>query len=116
MGQIHPEGELPFQVLSGEGFEPDEFIDIFDGGPILQGRRHGLRSFSSSLTRQVANWVNADDTPTTTYLVGNRRESGFRAVVVECARIELSDNIVLPPAAMRVLDVVTGDAVMCVRL
>ena len=42
MGQVHPEGELPFRILSAEGFEPDEFIDIFDGGPILQAHRHAL--------------------------------------------------------------------------
>ncbi|MGH8808591.1 MAG: arginine N-succinyltransferase, partial [Noviherbaspirillum sp.] len=40
MGQVHAEAELPFQILSAEGFEPDEYIDIFDGGPILQAHRN----------------------------------------------------------------------------
>jgi arginine N-succinyltransferase len=116
MGQVHPEGELPFQMLSEEGFQPDEFIDIFDGGPILQANKHALRSFSSSVRRDVANWVNADDAPKTRYLVSNAREGGFRAMIVECPRIELSENIVLPPEAMRCLDVVNGDSVLCVKL
>jgi arginine N-succinyltransferase len=116
MGQVHPEGELPFQMLSEEGFLPDEFIDIFDGGPILQANKHALRSFSSSVRRDVANWVNADDTPKTRYLVSNAREAGFRAMIAECPRIELSQNIVLPPEAMRCLDVVNGDSVLCVKL
>jgi arginine N-succinyltransferase len=116
MGQVHPEGELPFQMLSEEGFEPDEFIDIFDGGPILQAHKHALRSFSSSVRRDVANWVDAGDAPTTSYLVCNAREAGFRATIVECPRIELSENIVLPPEAMRCLDVVNGDSVLCVKL
>jgi arginine N-succinyltransferase len=116
MGQVHPEGELPFRILSAEGFEPDEFIDIFDGGPILQAHRNALRSFAGSVRRKVAYWVDADDVPKTSYLVSNAREGAFRAVVADCARVEQSDSIVLPPAAMRALDVTTGDAVSCVRL
>lgn len=116
MGQVHLEGELPFQVLSTEGFQPDEFIDIFDGGPILQAHKHALRSFSSTVKRQVAFWVNPDDVPMASYLVSNARETGFRAVTVDCARIELSDSIVLPPDAMRALDVTRGDYVMCTRM
>jgi arginine N-succinyltransferase len=116
MGQVHPEGELPFHMLSEEGFEPDEFIDIFDGGPILQAHRHGLRSFASSMQREVANPVSSGDATTATYLVSNGREQGFRTVIAECPRIELSESIVLPPEAKRCLDVVDGDAVTCVKL
>lgn len=54
MGQIHPSGELAFNLLTSEGFEADEYIDIFDGGPILQAHKHTLRTFSSSLPRRVA--------------------------------------------------------------
>lgn len=116
MGQVHPEGELPFRILSAEGFEPDEFIDIFDGGPILQAHKHALRSFSSSSRRQVAQRVAGDVAPTVSYLVGNGREAAFRAVVAECTRIELSDSIALAPDTMRALEVVAGDVVSCVRL
>lgn len=45
MGQIHPSGELAFNLLTEEGFEADDYIDIFDGGPILQAHKHALRSF-----------------------------------------------------------------------
>ncbi|HYD79743.1 MAG TPA: arginine N-succinyltransferase [Paucimonas sp.] len=116
MGQVHPEGELPFRMLSEEGFEPDEFIDIFDGGPILRAHKHALRSFSSSARREVAYMVTPDDTPKTSYLVCNAREAGFRAVIAECPRLESAESIVLSPEAMRCLDVVNGDAVLCVKL
>lgn len=121
MGQVHPEGELPFHILSEEGFEPDEFIDIFDGGPILQAHKHGLRSFSASVRREVACWTshgstNPDDMPKANYLVCNACESGFRAVVAECPYVELSDNVVLSFEAMRRLDVTSGDSVLCVKL
>jgi arginine N-succinyltransferase len=121
MGQVHPEAELPFHVLSEEGFAPDEFIDIFDGGPILRAHKHGLRSFSTAVRREVAysasrDPINSDETPKARYLVCNAQEKGFRAVITECPRVELSENIVLPPAAMRCLDVGNGDSIMCVTL
>jgi arginine N-succinyltransferase len=52
MGQIHPDGELAFDLLTEEGFEADEYIDIFDGGPILQAHKHALRSFSGAMVRR----------------------------------------------------------------
>jgi arginine N-succinyltransferase len=35
IGQVHPNFEQPFQLLSREGFEADNYIDIFDGGAVL---------------------------------------------------------------------------------
>src|SRR5476649_257511 len=53
MGQIHRSGELAFNLLTAEGFEADDYIDIFDGGPILQAHKNSLRTFSGALTRRV---------------------------------------------------------------
>ena len=35
IGQIHPDFERPFDILTREGFEADNYIDIFDGGAVL---------------------------------------------------------------------------------
>lgn len=35
IGQIHPDFERPFSILNREGFEADNYIDIFDGGAVL---------------------------------------------------------------------------------
>ncbi len=115
MGQVHAEGELPFRILSNEGFEPDEYIDIFDGGPILRAHRNALRSFSASLRRRVAGAA-AADAPRGMFLVATAREEKFRVTAVECASPELSESVHLPEAARRVLDVHDGDAVLCVKL
>ena len=115
MGQVHPEGELPYRVLSKEGFEPDDYIDIFDGGPILQAHKNTLRSFSSSMRRTVSGAA-PSDAPRCTYLVSTTSENNFRAVALECAALEQSDNIALSEEAMRSLGVASGDAVLCVKL
>lgn len=117
MGQVHPEGELPYRFLSKEGFEPDDYIDIFDGGPILQAHKNTLRSFSSSMRRTVAVALTApSDESKVTYLVSTTGDSNFRAVAIECAALEHADSVSLSEQAMRSLGVASGDAVLCVRL
>lgn len=115
MGQVHAEGELPFRILTDEGFEPDAYIDIFDGGPILQAHKNALGSFARSTMRTVAA-SGEKDAEAGTFLVATAREDRFRAIVTDCTASELSDVAVLPGEAMRLLDVVAGDSVVCVKL
>jgi len=120
MGQIHPSGQLAFDLLTEEGFEADEYIDIFDGGPILQAHKIGLRSFRGSLVRKVAN---AEQQPPARggksamvdYAVASS-ERKFRATVLSCLPAESGDAICLPLDARQALGVETGDNVICVRI
>ena len=120
MGQIHPTGQMAFDLLTEEGFEADEYIDIFDGGPILQAHKHALRSFSGSTVKKVAN---AELQPPTrggkaamvNYAVASS-ERKFRAIVLPCDPVESSDAVCLPPAAREALGVTAGDSVICVRI
>jgi arginine N-succinyltransferase len=124
MGQIHPDGELAFGLLTEEGFEADDYVDIFDGGPILQAHKNGLRSFSGSLVRRVAlapaQAGQASDKLVTdklvTYAVAACCEKNFRAITVVCPSAETSDTVSLPQDAQDALMVAPGDNVICVRM
>lgn len=48
MGQVHPRAQITFDILMREGFETDNYIDIFDGGPTLHARTSGIRSIAQS--------------------------------------------------------------------
>ncbi|TFW33787.1 arginine N-succinyltransferase [Massilia horti] len=117
MGQIHPSRQLAFSLLTEEGFEADEYIDIFDGGPILQAHRHSLRSFCGSHLRQVANSEPVPGAPETLvqYAVASN-ERNFRAVVVACPPVEIGETVCLPRQVQRALQVAPGDNVICVRI
>ena len=117
MGQIHPDGELAFRLLAEEGFEADEYIDIFDGGPILQAHKNSLRSFTGSMLRKVAQDEPVRGAePPASYAVATGTGARFRAAIVECAPLEQADSVSLPPQARRLLDVSPGDTVVCVRI
>jgi arginine N-succinyltransferase len=117
MGQIHPSGELAFNLLTEEGFEADEYVDIFDGGPILQAHKNALRSFSGSMVRRVATAGQAPGAPDAlvNYAVASS-ERNFRAVVVPCTPAESGEAICLPAWAQQALRVAPGDNVICVRI
>jgi arginine N-succinyltransferase len=120
MGQIHPNGQLAFDLLAEEGFEADEYVDIFDGGPILQAHKNALRTVRGALVRKVAH---AEDQPPARggksalvdYAIASS-ERKFRAVVLSCPPAESGDAICLPPEARQALGVASGDNVICVRL
>jgi arginine N-succinyltransferase len=117
MGQIHASGELPFNLLTGEGFEADDYIDIFDGGPILQAHKHGLRSFTASMLRQVAaSGAVAGSGVAVNYAIATGSGPDFRAVIGCCAPLEAATEVDLPPPVQQALGVVPGDSVICVRM
>lgn len=47
MGQGHPMAEPSQQLLRREGFHPGCFVDIFDGGPVLEARTDSLKTLAT---------------------------------------------------------------------
>lgn len=48
LGQLHPVGELPFSILTEEGFDADTYVDLFDGGPTVEAPLAALRSVKAA--------------------------------------------------------------------
>lgn len=82
IGQLHPVAELPFSILQEEGFQSETYVDIFDGGPIVDARMSMLRTVTQSRPGPAL-WM-AAGSPTAQHawhLVSNSRRNGFRAVL-----------------------------------
>lgn len=117
MGQIHPSGELAFNLLTSEGFEADEYIDIFDGGPILQAHKHALRTITSAIQCQAALYKPSRAAePVVQYAVAANAGQRYRAVLVSVPAIEGSSTIGLTQEVLDSLQVAEGDNVICVRI
>jgi arginine N-succinyltransferase len=78
IGQLHPDGELPFSILLDEGFDPDTYIDIFDGGPTVEAR---LSTLATMRHQQRATWRGACDAVPVESIVANTTLSNFRAAL-----------------------------------
>ncbi|MBJ7311627.1 arginine N-succinyltransferase [Rugamonas sp. CCM 8940] len=117
MGQIHPSGELAFNLLTAEGFEADDYIDIFDGGPILQANKNALRTFNGAMRRRVETAApERAAVPRVSYAVAAASEQNFRAVVADCAPVEAGGSVSLSLDVQEALQIAEGDTVICVRL
>ncbi len=116
MGQIHPQGELAFNLLTEEGFEADEYIDIFDGGPILQAHRNALRTINGAKTRKVGPVAGTASDAFMNYAIATTDEHRFCAVTARIAPPAAGGAVSLPQAAMDALGVAVGDDVICVKL
>lgn len=111
MGQLHPDGELPFGILVAEGFDVDSYVDIFDGGPIAEARVAMLRSVVAA---QDVVLHGGSAVAGQAYLIANLERGGFRATL---AQGELSDaGLELMPAAIQRLELRDGKAACAVLL
>jgi len=117
MGQVHPAGEPIFRLLSDEGFEPDEYIDIFDGGPILLAHKHALNSIANSTLHRVElHAAGRFDVPLHQYVISSAGERNFRAITCALPELEDGDSVPLSFDAISSLGVAAGEQVICVKI
>ncbi|MBI3900229.1 MAG: arginine N-succinyltransferase [Gammaproteobacteria bacterium] len=111
LGKPHPASELPFEILNKEGLQPGKYIDIFDGGPILQAHRSQIKSLTTATTLVAKPAAQTRD-QRRQFLVSCNRFSDFRCVLTD-AEVQPSDNcIYLPPATFHALEIEAGMRVM----
>jgi arginine N-succinyltransferase len=126
IGQLHPDGELPFSILIDEGFEPDIYIDIFDGGPTVEARVDTLRSIRQQRRLRARCHPQAQlhdamkpagkDAAASMQqaLVANTRADSFRATLATVGVV--GDDVFMTDETAAAIDVRDGDAVRVVAL
>jgi arginine N-succinyltransferase len=83
IGQLHPVGELPFSILIDEGFDPDTYVDIFDGGPIVQARAAMLKTLQRSKIARARRGGGARRRSASGWqIVANLKRGDYRAICV----------------------------------
>lgn len=82
IGQLNPVAEVPFAILLEEGFEPETYVDVFDGGPIVDAPLATLRTVAQSRAAPVA-WGPPEQgrEAGAWFLVATTRREAFRAVL-----------------------------------
>jgi arginine N-succinyltransferase len=111
MGQLHPDGELPFGILVAEGFDVDTYVDIFDAGPIAEARVAMLHSVVSAVDVELRS---AAGLAGEACLVANMASAGFCATL---APGEFADDALrLPAEAIARLRLAGGARACAVRV
>lgn len=113
MGQVHPDASLQFELLVEQGFEADDYIEIFDAGPVLTARRALLQSWQHSRVSPLVAVEPLCQPPKagqTQYLLMNDQLENVRALVAPLADPQ-QNPLVLSPELARDLGVRVGDDV-----
>ncbi len=93
IGQLHPEAELPFDILLDEGFDSETYVDIFDGGPIVDARVAMLKTVAAS--RHAA--VGTKPQTSGPWLAATTQRAEFRATL--CSALDAAAAMRLQAAA-----------------
>lgn len=112
IGQVHSSAQAIFDVLMREGFETDNYVDIFDGGPVVHARTGELRSARDS--RLVEVQVGSPGAVTGSWLVANERIGDFRAACLDLAWTA-DEPLVLCQRDAELMQVTSGDRLRLVK-
>lgn len=111
IGQTHADTAPARRLLEQEGLHFDGYVDIFDGGPVLQAKVRDLRALRESRLRTVGEGELAGTVPS---LVATTERQRFRAVVAGTgARAE---PLHLPRAVLDALACDAGERVSVLAL
>lgn len=111
IGQVRPASQQVYDILMDEGFESENYIDIFDGGPVVQAHTAELTTVRCS---QLATVQIGEPLPATgTWLMANERVRDFRACL-QPLHWTPGTPVVLAPALAQLLKVADGDSLRLV--
>ncbi|MFC4929231.1 arginine N-succinyltransferase [Massilia sp. GCM10023247] len=112
IGQVHRSTLPARKLLEQEGMHYEGYVDIFDAGPVLQGRVKELRSVRDSVLRVAAE--GRPEGETECLLVSNTRLDDFRMVLAQAT----VDGLEVPLSAqeLALLHVQAGDPVRTLSL
>jgi arginine N-succinyltransferase len=109
IGRPHDNAQAAYDMLISEGFEWDNYIDIFDGGPLVDAKTSQIRTIRDSRVKRV--FATGDVENGDVFLMAAGAVSGFRCVR-ERAQID-GDSLIISKETAKALNVKVGDSVRC---
>lgn len=104
----HPATEESCQLFYREGMQISNYIDIFDGGPVLTGRKQELTTIKGAQSKEV---LLSDSSMGPQYLISNGKFEDFRCLLGQFTD-GLGSRIRLSEALLRHLGCEAGSHVM----
>lgn len=112
IGQVRPASQMVYDILMDEGFESDNYIDIFDGGPVVQAHTAELASVRDSQVAKVR--IGQPEAASARWLLANEQVRDFRACLCTLSW-EPGEPVTLDERMAQLLKVVEGDSIRLIR-
>ena len=107
LGQPHPVTVPNYELLQREGFQPGNYLDIFDAGPVLEARTDGLKTLVTSHAKALHG---SNDNLGETCLIAAGEGDQFRCTLTPVAET-LEDTLKVPVNTWKILNRTAGDRV-----
>ena len=107
LGKPHSMTRPNYDLLQREGFQPGCYVDIFDGGPVLEARTDSLKTLVASQQKTL----HGSETPDgETCLISAGQGAEFRCLLTPVAET-LTDEVKVPVSTWHALNRSAGDRV-----
>lgn len=114
IGQIHPFSRLPCEILMREGFDTERYVDIFDGGAVVQARTEEIRTVAQH--RKATVRMHPLGEAAAEYLIANLELPGFRATAARAAFDAVKGEVWLAEQDCTLLGIGEGTSVVLAPL
>lgn len=105
LGQPHPDTVKTIELLRQEGFHAGSYVDIFDGGPVLEARTNNLKTIVTSHCKKLHA---AEEESAETCLLASGEREAFRCTVTDISET-LDDGVKAPLKVLKALGCSSGD-------
>jgi arginine N-succinyltransferase len=119
ISKVHPQTEPALAMLKSEGFDFNNYIDIFDGGPSVSTKIKNIRAVKESRVLQAGI---SDKSPLPDLadkhgllMVSNQGLADYRVILVNKGAAG-DDTLWLTPEQAKILNVTDRDTLRCVSL
>jgi arginine N-succinyltransferase len=110
IGRPHDSARAAYDMLMAEGFEWDQYIDIFDGGPLVDAKTNQIRTIRESRVRRV--FALGDVSEGDMMMMAAGAVSSFRCLRAK-GQID-GESLIIAKETAKALNVKAGDSVRCV--
>ncbi|WP_339100110.1 arginine N-succinyltransferase [Pseudomonas atacamensis] len=112
IGQTHPNTQPAFKILQAEGFAHKGYIDIFDGGPVIEAPIRSIRTVRDSLELTLS--LGTPDEQAPLWLIHNRRLENCRITAAHGRLV--GNSLVVDRLTAKRLQLQPGNSVRAVLL
>ncbi|MFJ4605909.1 arginine N-succinyltransferase [Pseudomonas atacamensis] len=112
IGQTHPNTQPALKILQAEGFAHKGYIDIFDGGPVIEAPIRSIRTVRDSLELTLS--LGTPDEQAPLWLIHNRRLENCRITATHGRLV--GNSLVVDRLTAKRLQLQPGNSVRAVLL
>lgn len=106
LGKPHPSSLPAMNILLKEGFQFNNYVDIFDAGPTIEAPVNSIKTIANAHIMRISNL--SDEVSSTDYLIANT-QLDFRAVISGALFNEEDNSCIISKKVAKLLKVKCGD-------